>query len=318
MRTTFIDTLTELAAADPRITLVTGDLGFGVVQKFAERFPGQFVNAGVAEQNMTGLATGMALAGRIVFTYSIANFPTLRPLEQIRNDACYHQANVVVVAVGGGLSYGAFGMTHHATEDIAILRSLPQMTVVAPGDPTETTAATKKVAEGIGPTYLRLGRAGEPMVHTGPIDWQLGKALEARPGSDATIISTGAMLATAVAAAEELATSEGLNIRVLSMHTIKPLDVAAVLAAAEETGSVITLEEHSILGGLGGAVAEVLCEACVPNVAFQRIGLPSEYITEVGNQDHLRAVHGLDVPAVAKTVSATIERAPTKSFGRAA
>ncbi len=306
MRTTFIETLTDLAASDPRVTLVTGDLGFGVVQDFAERFPKQFVNAGVAEQNMTGLATGMALSGRIVFTYSIANFPTLRPLEQIRNDACYHNANVVVVAVGGGLSYGAFGMTHHATEDIAILRSLPQITVVAPGDPTETTAATKKLAEGIGPVYLRLGRAGEPVVHTGPIDWQLGKALETRSGTDATIISTGAMLATAVAAADQLS-EVGLDVRVLSMHTIKPLDTQAILAAAEQTGVVVTLEEHSILGGLGGAVAETLCEAGLPGVAFQRIGLPSEYITEVGNQDYLRSRNGLDIDSVARTVAATVD-----------
>lgn len=318
MRTTFIDTLTELAAADPRVTLVTGDLGFGVVQEFAARFPNQFVNAGVAEQNMTGLATGMALSGRIVFTYSIANFPTLRPLEQIRNDACYHNANVVVVAVGGGLSYGALGMTHHATEDIAILRSLPQMTVIAPGDPTETAAATRKVAEGIGPTYLRLGRAGEPVVHDGEIDWQLGKAIEVRSGCDATIVSTGAMLATAVAAADQLATTRGLEIRVLSMHTVKPLDDAAVIAAAEQTRAVITLEEHSILGGLGGAVAEVLCEASLPGVVFQRIGLPSQYISEVGTQEYLRAMHGLDVESVAATVDQTVDRKDRRSGRRAA
>lgn len=318
MRTTFIETLTELAAADPRVTLVTGDLGFGVVQDFAQRFPNQFVNAGVAEQNMTGLATGMALSGRIVFTYSIANFPTLRPLEQIRNDACYHNANVIVVAVGGGMSYGAFGMTHHATEDIAILRSLPQMTVIAPGDPTETTAATRKVGEGIGPTYLRLGRAGEPVVHNDPIDWQLGKALVARQGSDGAIISTGAMLATAVAAANQLAEDEGIELRVLSMHTIKPLDDAAIITAAEETGLLLTLEEHSVLGGLGGAVAEVLCEACVPNALFKRIGLPSQYITEVGNQDYLRGVHGLDTNSVAQAALALYRQKPSTITRRAA
>ncbi|WP_425398235.1 transketolase family protein [Aeoliella sp.] len=317
MRTTFIDTLTDLAYADPRITLVTGDLGFGVVQKFAERFPDQFVNAGVAEQNMTGLATGMALAGRIVFTYSIANFPTLRPLEQIRNDAAYHNANVIVVAVGGGMSYGAFGMTHHATEDIAILRSLPQMTVIAPGDPAETTEATRKVGEGIGPAYLRLGRAGEPMVHQGPINWRLGKALVTREGTDGTIISTGAMLHTAVAAANQLAETAGVELRVLSMHTIKPLDSDAIVAAAEETGAVITLEEHSVLGGLGGAVAEVLCEAGVPSVAFKRIGLPSQYITEVGDQDYLRGVHGLDADSVAATTLRTLEK-KNRSARRAA
>lgn len=306
MRTKFIETLTDLAANDPRVTLITGDLGFGVVQDFANRFPNQFINAGVAEQNMTGLATGMALSGRIVFTYSIANFPTLRPLEQIRNDACYHNANVIVVAVGGGLSYGACGTTHHATEDLAILRSLPQMTVVAPGDPAETTAATKKVAEGIGPAYLRLGRAGEPAVHTGPIDWQLGRALEARPGTDATLISTGAMLATAVAVADQLAATAGLEVRVLSMHTIKPLDTDAIVTAAEQTGAIVTLEEHSILGGLGGAVAETLCDACLAGIAFRRIGLPSKYITEVGDQDYLKSLHGLDVDSVATAVAATV------------
>ena len=188
MRTAFIQALSERAAADPRITLVVGDLGFGVVTDFAKRFPRQYLNVGVAEQNMTGLAAGMAMAGRIVFTYSIANFPTLRCLEQIRNDVCYHGANVVVVAVGGGLSYGALGMSHHATEDIAILRSLPQMTVIAPGDPVETTAAVGAAAAGIGPVYLRLGRAGEPLVHEKPIAWTLGKALSVRPGDDVTLI----------------------------------------------------------------------------------------------------------------------------------
>jgi transketolase len=297
MRTAFIKTLTALAEKDPRITLVVGDLGFGVVQEFSKRFPRQFLNVGVAEQNMTGVAAGMAMAGRIVFTYSIANFPTLRCLEQIRNDVCYHSANVVVVAVGGGFSYGALGMTHHATEDLAILRSLPEMAVIAPGDPAETDAATRAAAAGIGPVYLRLGRAGEPAVHRGPISWSLGKALTVRDGNDVTLISTGAMLQTAVRAAETLG-ANGLSVRVLSMHTLKPLDADAICSAATETRRVVTLEEHSILGGLGGAVAEVLCEASIPNVRFLRLGLPSQFNKVVGEQEYLRKIYRLDVESV--------------------
>jgi transketolase len=297
MRTAFIKALTEAAAADPRVTLVVGDLGFGVVTDFAERFPRQFLNAGVAEQNMTGVAAGLALAGKIVFTYSIANFPTLRCLEQIRNDVCYRNANVAVVAVGGGYSYGALGMTHHATEDLAILRALPQITVLAPGDPVETAAATKAAAAGMGPVYLRLGRDKEPVVHQGPIDWSVGKAMLVRDGRDLTLISTGAMLATTVAVADMMLDRE-IRARVLSMHTVKPLDIGAICAAARDTGRIATIEEHSILGGLGGGVAEILCEAGIPNVRFRRIGLPSRFTEAVGDQDYLRKQQGLDPPAI--------------------
>ena len=301
MRTTFIRTLTEQAAKDPRVTLAVGDLGFGVVVDFAQRFPRQFLNAGVAEQNMTGIAAGMALSGRIVFTYSIANFPTLRCIEQIRNDVCYHRANVVVVAVGGGYSYGALGMTHHATEDLGVLRMLPRMTVIAPGDPVEAAAATRAVAAGIGPVYLRLGRDKEPIVHQEPIAWQLGQAITVREGGDVTLIVTGAMLASVVEAADLLA-RDGIAAKVLSMHTLKPLDVEAVTAAARAGGRVVTIEEHSVLGGLGARVAETLCEAGIPGVRFRRIGLPSEFLKVVGDQDYLRKVQGLDVPSLCRRV----------------
>lgn len=317
MRTTFINTLTEMAEADPRVTLMVGDLGFCVVQKFAERFPNQFINAGVAEQNMTGMAAGMALSGRIVFTYSIANFPTLRPLEQVRNDVCYHGANVVVVAVGGGMAYGALGASHHATEDIAILRSLPNLTVVAPGDPTETIAATRAVGAGIGPAYLRLGRAGEPIVHAEPIDWQLGKALAVRQGNDLTLVSTGGMLKTAVDTADRLFAERGLRARVLSMHTIKPLDEQALIGAAKETGAVFTVEEHSQLGGLGGAAAEVLLESGL-RVVFKRFGLESRFLTEVGTQEHLLEACGLTPNLIADKIYATLCVSSNKSHRPAA
>lgn len=306
MRTAFVDALTTAAEADPRVTLMTGDLGFGVVQDFAEQLPKQFLNVGVAEQNMTGLAAGAAMSGKVVFTYSIANFPTLRPLEQIRNDICYHNQNVVVVSVGGGMAYGALGASHHATEDLAILRTLPGIKVIAPGDPAEAKAAVEYCSKGVGPVYLRLGRAGEPDVHTGPIDWQIGKALTAREGGDATLISTGGMLHTAVAVADRLRAEQGLNLRVLSMHTIKPLDEEAVLSAARETGAVFTIEEHSVIGGLGGAVAETLAETDDLTCKFKRFGLTSKFITEVGSQEHLLKHAGLDVDSLCERVAAAL------------
>jgi transketolase len=291
MRTAFFRTLLKLAEENDRITLIVGDVGFGVVEPFCERFPKQFLNAGVAEQNMTGIAAGMALTGKIVFTYSIANFPTIRCLEQVRNDICYHSANVKIVAVGGGLSYGALGMSHHAVEDLAIMRAMPEMTVVAPGDPVETASATRALADYEGPCYLRLGRAGEPVIHSAPISFQIGKAIMVRDGEDLTLISIGGMLETAVRTADLLAV-DGIHARVLSMHTLKPLDSEAVLAAAEQTCAIATLEEHSLIGGLGSAVAEILAESHL-RVPFKRIGLPSASSAFVGSQEYLRAKHGL-------------------------
>jgi transketolase len=305
VRSAFIRTLVELAETDRRINLVVGDLGFGVVGPFASRFPDRFVNAGVAEQNMTSLAAGMALCGQVVFTYSIANFPTLRCYEQIRNDVCYHRASVKIVSVGGGLGYGALGPSHHATEDIAALRALPNMTVVAPGDPLEAELATRALAEEPGPGYLRLGKSGEPSVHPSRINFRLGKAITVVEGSDLTLIATGTMLATTVQVAERLA-QEGIRARVLSMHTVKPLDGEAVLRAARETGAVVTLEEHSVTGGLGSAVAEVLAESDEGRVPFKRIGLPPLFTALVGSQEYLKAAYGLDAEGVLKSIQESL------------
>jgi len=305
MRGAFFRALLGSAEQDESVHLVVGDIGYGVVEEFARKFPGRFLNAGVAEQNMTGLAAGMALSGKIVFTYSIANFPILRCLEQIRNDICYHNANVKIVAVGGGLAYGALGATHQATEDLAIMRSLPQMVVVAPGDPIETEAATRAVAAHAGPCYLRLGRAGEARIHLKNIDFKLGKSIEMRQGKDLTLISTGGMLETAMRVSNLLC-EEGLQARVLSMHTVRPLDDAAVESAARETGAIFTLEEHSVVGGLGGAVAEFLAENWQAPVVFKRFGLPSEFSCLVGSQEYIRANHGLSAEAVAFGIRAKI------------
>ncbi len=256
MRTAFIETLHELASKDDRIWLLCGDLGFSVLEPFAKSFPNRYLNVGVAEQNMTGVAAGLALSGKIVFTYSIANFPVIRCLEQIRNDVCAHNLNVKIVSVGGGFAYGSAGYTHHGTEDLAIMRVLPNITVIAPGDPIETRLLTIAATERPGPCYLRLGKAGEPIIHTSQPDAVIGKAIVLRQGDAGTLISTGATLGMAVKAADELST-RGINVSVLSMPTLSPLDQDAILRAAKHTGHLITVENHGI-GGLGSAVAEVL------------------------------------------------------------
>jgi transketolase len=300
-----------LAEGDNRVCLVTGDLGFGVVEPFAVKFPSQFVNAGVAEQNMTGIAAGMALCGKVVFTYSIANFPTLRCFEQIRNDVCYHRANVKIVSVGGGLAYGALGASHHATEDIAAMRALPGMTVVAPGDPIEAEMATQALAAEAGPAYLRLGRSGEPLVQSHDVNFQIGKAIRVADGDDVTLIATGTMLHATVQAAGQL-TREGIAARVLSMHTIKPLDAEAVFEAARETRAIITIEEHSIIGGLGGAVAEVLAESAGCHVRFKRMGLPSAF-TAVGSREFLTKSYSLCVEGIVESAMQVLELASSRA-----
>lgn len=310
MRGAFFRALYSLAETDGRICLVVGDLGFGVVEPFADRFPEQFLNAGVAEQNMTGIAAGLALSGKIVFTYSIANFPILRCLEQIRNDVCYHKADVKIVSIGGGFAYGALGMTHHATEDLAIMRALPEMAVIAPGDPREAGCAARALAYHPGPCYLRLGRAGEANVHRGEIDFQIGRALQVVEGEDITLISTGGLLETAVRVAE-LLRSKSLRARVLSMHTVKPLDREAVFSAARETRAVFTLEEHSVLGGLGGAVAELLAESGETRCLFRRFGLPSAFAAVTGTQEHLRSKYGLSPESLARAIRAVLEKERT-------
>jgi transketolase len=301
MRDAFVGRLTDLADADPRIMLITGDLGFGVLTKFAQRFPRQFINAGVAEQNMMGLATGLAMEGHIVFTYSIANFGTLRCLEQIRNDAAYHDANVKVVAVGGGFSYGALGVSHHATEDLAILRAVPGVTVVAPNDDWEAAEATAALVRRPGTAYLRLDRssvAGTPAQHE---EFSLGTARTVREGQAATIITTGGMLAEALAAHDTLS-REGLITRVVSLHTLTPIDTAAILDACRATGGIVTVEEHSVVGGLGSAVAEVCADASLFPRAFRRIGLRAGFSSIVGGQQYLRTRYGIDSAAIVEAV----------------
>ncbi|RTL90788.1 MAG: transketolase [Hyphomicrobiales bacterium] len=310
MRDAFLESLMALAENDPRVALITGDLGFSVLERFAARFPDQFINAGVAEQNMTSIACGMALSGWRVYTYSIANFPTLRCLEQVRNDLCYHNCDVTIVAVGGGFSYGALGMSHFATEDLAIMRALPNMRVVAPTEKWEAQDLARDLAKTKGPAYLRLDKDAGGVARPDGERARLGQARRVREGADATIIATGAILREALAAADSLA-ARGVECRIEAMHTIKPLDEAAILAAARETGGVVTLEEHSRIGGLASAVAETLLAAGARPDFFRSVALDDAYPSIVGDQAYLRRRHGMDATAVeAAIISALGEGAP--------
>lgn len=307
MRDTFVRTLIEEAKKDKNIELVTGDLGFGVLKPYWETVPDQFTNAGIAEQNMTTMAAGMALEGKTVFTYSIGNFPTLRCLEQIRNDCAYHHANVKIVCVGGGFVYGSLGMSHQATEDIAILRALPDVTVVCPGDLVEAEEATKALVRTPGTCYLRLGRGGEKRIHNQISHFELGKAIKIRScDASATkrvaVFSTGAILDDTTDACDKLE-QEGYGIEQYSFHTVKPIDKDVIRYCSEQYQYIVTVEEHNIVGGFGSAVAEVLAESH-GNAQLIRIGLNDLYCTRVGNQRYLREQYGMDVNAIEDKIRA--------------
>lgn len=312
MRDNFVRQLSELARNDPGVFLMTADLGFKVLDGFAEEFPNQYLNVGIAEQNMIGLATGMAMDGRTVFCYSIGNFSTLRCLEQIRNDACYHEANVKVVAVGGGFSYGPLGISHHATEDLAIMRALPNITIAVPGDQWEAREVTKALAATPGTCYLRLDKSAAPATARAKEVFYIGKARTIREGSDITLIATGGILGAALEAADSLV-EQGITCRVISMHTIKPFDGDAVLRACRETGGIVTVEEHTIHGGLGSLVAETCMDAGVRPTAFRRIGLRAGFSSIVGAQDYLRREYGMDAKSIAKAVAELVSAgSPTR------
>lgn len=292
MRNTFVNKLVALAAERENVFLVTADLGFSVLENFAEKFPERYINVGVAEQNMTGIAAGLAHLGHVVFTYSIANFPTLRCFEQIRNDVCYHQLPVRIVAVGGGMTYGAQGYTHHGIEDLGVMRTLPQMAVFAPGDPVEVELITEALIDYPHPAYLRLGKSGEKRLHEKRPAFQIGKSILMRSGSDITLVSTGGMLGYTLETAEELARHSGISARVLSMPTVKPLDVEAVCIAARETGGVVTVEEHNVGSGLGVAVADALLSNGVAPKVFYKFGLPDKLCTAIGSHSYMLKLAG--------------------------
>lgn len=298
MRDTFVKTLIEIAKADKDVHLLTGDLGFGVLKPYWEQLPEQFTNVGIAEQNMTGIAAGLALSGKKVFTYSIGNFPTLRCLEQIRNDCAYHDANVKIVCVGGGFVYGSLGMSHHATEDLAIMRALPSVVVMAPGDLTEAAACTRAIYERQGTCYLRLGRGGEKKIHESISDFQIGKAIQIKEGNRVVVFSTGGIFDEALGAVE-LLNMQDIHPALYTFPTVKPIDKELILECAGKYDFIVTVEEHNIIGGFGSAVAEVLSEISGNRAAQIKIGLNDTYSCIVGTQKYLRNEYGMSAEKIA-------------------
>ena len=305
MRDTFVRTLIALAKEDKNIELITGDLGFGVLKPFWEQLPDQFTNAGIAEQNMTTVAAGMALEGKTVFTYSIGNFSTLRCLEQIRNDCAYHQANVKIVCIGGGFVYGSLGMSHQATEDLAILRALPDVVVMAPADLVEAEEATKAIAAYPGTCYLRLGRGGEKRIHDKIENFQIGKAIQVKGGEKVAFFSTGAIFEE-VQDAYNLLAAKGYSPAVYTFPTVKPIDQDVIRQCARDFELIVTCEEHNIVGGFGGAVAEVMAEMRGDRARLLRIGLNDTYAARVGNQKYLRDQYGMSAPKIAARIEGAL------------
>ena len=301
MRDAFVKVLTEEAATNTDIMLLVGDLGFGVVAAFGDTYPRQFLNCGVAEQSMVGIAAGMAASGRRPFVYSISNFPTLRPLEQIHNDVCYHGLGVTLVSVGAGLAYGSLGYTHHAVEDMSVLRSLPGMRVFSPADAWECRAAVREILTDPSPAYLRLGKNKEPLMHDAEVDLSTGAPLLIRPGRDVTVLVAGPIITQALAVAEQL-DQQGISVRVLTCPVIKPLNAAAIKEAASGTCGIVTLEEHTVLGGFGSAVLEgfALNGWRTP---IMPLGLDDAATHIVGDQEWLRERAGLSTDHVRSTIA---------------
>ncbi|MDO8424399.1 MAG: transketolase C-terminal domain-containing protein [bacterium] len=301
MRKVFFETLQEIFKEDKSVFLLTADLGVKFFQDFKSIDPQRAINVGVAESNMIGIAAGMALSGKNVYCYSIIPFLIMRTLEQIRVDLCCSNLNVKLLGAGGGLVYGVEGATHHAVEDIAIMRALPNMTVVCPGDSKEAEALAKESVSHQGPLYIRFGRDSDPEINGENFKFKIGKGILVEGGKDICLMATGGMLYSGKIVLDVLK-AKGLNPSLVSMHTVKPLDEDLVRNCAKEYKAIFTLEEHNVLGGLGGAVAEVLAESRYGGI-FKRIGIKDRYsFPDVGGPDYLRDKMGLSPEKIAKTI----------------
>lgn len=307
MRTTFIESLSQAASENPDIWLLCGDLGYSVLEPFAAKFPERYLNVGVAEQNMAGIAAGIALSGKTVFIYSIGNFPTLRCLEQLRNDVCYHGADVKVVAVGAGYAYGSQGYTHHALEDAGIMSMLPGIEVFVPCDPMEVRAATRLIATSRRPSYLRLSRAGEPNLGAAAVtDIRQPRIL--REGREIVILASGPIASRALEAADEFARL-GRDTRVVSVSCLKPFDETAIRDAVRDAVLVVTLEEHILRGGLFNLVAAAFAGA-VDRPPITGIGIPEQggKASQAGSREALLDAAGLSVEAIVARIEQSLEK----------
>ncbi len=295
MRQAWIKALTEQCEKKDNIYLLSGDLGYNLFEPFIARFPKKFINCGIAEQNMIGIAAGLAIEGNTVFVYSLANFSTLRCLEQIRNDVCYHDLDVKIVSYGGGLGYGNLGMSHHNTEDIAIMRALPNMTVIAPGNSDETYQVTNTVIEYKHPCYLRLSKA-EDWTELINLKFDLGNQQRIFKGKDLTIFTTGNMINVGIDVCNKLDEIK-ISAELYHVSTIKPL---INFNPAYFFTKMVTLEDHSVIGGLGGAIAEEITK--YNGGKLLRLGIPDTFYSVAGDVDYLRDLAGLSVLKIVKSI----------------
>jgi transketolase len=300
VRTAAVKILEKLCAGNANIFLLSADLGFKLFDRFKNTFPDRFINVGVAEANMIGVAAGLALSGKNVYCYSMVPFLTMRCFEQIRVDLCYHNLNVKLLGVGGGLHYGLEGMTHHAIEDIAIMRSLPNMTVVVPGDPLEVQAVIDESVAYEGPLYIRLAKDERLHIYDTMPTIKIGKGSVIHEGGDISILANGSMLYPAKLVTDKLA-GKGLGVTLVSMHTVKPLDLELIKRCATHSKALFTVEEHSIIGGLGSAVGEALMDLNYKGL-FRRIGMPDVYGRDIGHDKYLLERCGLTPAAIADYV----------------
>ncbi len=302
MRTTFINTLTEMARIDDKIMCIIGDTGFSVFEDFEKEFGPRFVNVGIAEQNFVSFGAGLAAMGMKPYIYNVVSFMTLRAAEQIMLDICYQENPVVLVGVGGGFAYATAGPTHHAIQDIAMMTALPNMTVVCPGDPVEMKAVMHISKDYGKPLYIRIGRSVDPVVHQRTIDFQIGQAIRMKEGTQATIFVTGVMLSEAVKA-QEILEKRGFSVGLYSMPTVKPIDVEAVLESARAGKAIFTVEEHSVIGGLGDAVGRVLLDNMDKYpVVFRKFGVPDSFAPVTGTRDYLDDLYGLSAGKLADAI----------------
>jgi transketolase len=300
MRNAFAKEITRLATADERVVLLSGDIGNNLFEDLKRVGERHFLNCGIAEANMIGVAAGMAMSGLRPIVYTITPFTTTRCFEQIRVDLCYHEAPVTIVGTGSGLSYAELGPTHHSLEDIAILRSLPGMTVMAPCDVREMQAGLRAALRHDGPVYMRIGKKGEPNIHAAEIDLTIGKAIELRAGHDVALLVTGVIMPEAQKAADML-TKQGLSVGLTSFPSVKPLDTAYLDEVANRAKLLVTVEEHGRIGGFGGAVAE--WKAAKRNAPpLLMLGARDEFLHVVGDQDFARGIYGLTADRITTSV----------------
>lgn len=291
----------ELAGEDKSIYLITADTGFSVLDEFRKVFPDRFLNVGISEASMVGISSGLALCGKKVFLYAIVPFITMRCFEQIRVDLCYQNLPVKLIGVGQGLTYGTAGATHHSIEDIGLMNCLPNMTVICPGDPLEVEKAVESSMSLEGPCYIRLGKSGEKLIHTAPLkSFVIGKGIRIHKGKDIALIATGNMLETSENVYKLLA-QNGLHPELISMHTIKPLDERLIIETAARCKLMVTVEEHSRIGGLGYNVSNIMTENNL-KAKLIKFALPDKYVDVVGEQDDLRKYFGLTVKRITDAI----------------